>query len=177
MRTESGKERLNSYPAGDGAYTDIEILGGTHLENLDFGNYIIQYQEETAWAAGIPFNAGKNGSWGTYFTYSGMDEVSKKLMAGQHHEAGVVEVDRNGNELTITYRTTGDWVLTELHLSVQNTLNQIPQNKSKNPQIGHFEHKHSFESGVTVHTTTVNVAGMSDPIYIAAHAVVKRPVI
>ncbi len=166
-----------SYPAGDGTYTNIEILGGTHLEDLDFGNYIIQYQEETAWATGTPFNAGKNGSWATYFTYSGMDMISRKLMAGQHHEAGVVEVDRNGNELTVTYRTTGDWVLTELHLSVQNTLNQIPQNKSKNPQIGHFKHKHSFDSGVTVHTITVNVAGMSDPIYIAAHAVVKRPIL
>ena len=166
---------VQTYPAGDGFYDDIELLGGENQEDFNFGNKVIQYQFETAWAQGTPFTPGKNGSWAMYFTYSGSGEVQKDLLAGQHHEAGHVKVNRMGNTLYVTYHTTGDWMLTEVHLSVENTLGEIPQNKSKNPQIGHFEYKAMFDPEVNEHTFEVDVTGMSDPIYIAAHAVVKRP--
>jgi len=35
---------------------------------------------------------------------------SVSLVAGQHHEAGTVAIDVDGDALKVTYNTTDDWV-------------------------------------------------------------------
>ncbi len=47
----------------------------------------------------------------------------------------------------VTYHTTGVWELTELHLHMACDANDLPQNKSGNPQIGHFSYTAYPEPG------------------------------
>ncbi len=100
------------------------------------------------------------------------------LIAGQHYQAGTLEVCNDGDLLYITYRTTSGWRMIKTHLHVANSLEGIPQNQPGNPILGHFAYKMEWDyPGVSVYTETIALNGW-DPctvLYIAAHADVISP--
>ncbi|WP_114417868.1 hypothetical protein [Marinospirillum perlucidum] len=98
------------------------------------------------------------------------------LFAGQTLDAGEVCVDNTGEDLTVTFQTSGDWLLEETHLFIGSSLDEMPRTRSGNPQVGRFPFQTQLD-GVTSYTYTLplgdyGVAG--DTLVIAAHAVVYR---
>ena len=121
---------------------------------------------------------------------SGMGGVSAcrldtELIAGQDTTVGNVRVlhaHSVDNYMTITYETTGGWMLTETHVAVATSFDDIPQTKSGNPKIGKFQYSDPHPP-VTTYTYTINLDEYITPtgglylgtLYIAAHAVVEHP--
>lgn len=92
------------------------------------------------------------------------------LWAGQNIDVGTVTVLKDGNDLTVIYNTTGDWVLTETHLAVADLLEEIPQTKTGNPKPGKFPYSEEHDPAVTTYTYKVPLADLDALLYIAAHA-------
>lgn len=98
------------------------------------------------------------------------------LIAGQHHEIGTITIDVEGDILTLTYTTDGDWVLNATHLHITNCEeNGFPLTGANNPKIGHFEYASEHEDGTTQVTYTVNIGEITGELCFAAHAEVDGP--
>lgn len=107
------------------------------------------------------------------------------LLAGQTIVAGTVCSSIEGENLRVTYATTGGWSLHETHLWAGLNLATMPQTNSGNPKIGNFPFASGPLAGTTSYSVTIPLAtfGLSsamtqcDPrtAYIVSHAVVKRP--
>lgn len=106
-----------------------------------------------------------------------MDEPFRTdLIAGQHTKVGEVLVWNDANNLYVRYVTEGDWCISELHLYVAASLEDIPQ-KNGNPIPGHFDYSKSFSSCAQEETFTIPINPdwfNSCSLYIAAHAVVQN---
>ncbi len=112
---------------------------------------------------------------------------SQTLWAGQHIDAGTVDVEIAGDRLVVTYNTANGWSLDEVHLWVGLDTADMPQNNKGNPKIGHFPNSDSNLGGLTSLSYEFALAdlGISCPpdpdsdasdrqIYVAAHAVVSN---
>lgn len=98
------------------------------------------------------------------------------LIAGQHHVAGSVTVDIDGDNLIITYSTNGDWTLGTTHLSIGNCDEDwAPLNGGGNPQVGQFEYTEPFSSGPHEVVYVIPLEGLDDNYCFAAHAEVQGP--
>lgn len=98
------------------------------------------------------------------------------LIAGQHHEIGTVTIDVEGDILTVTYTTDGNWVLNATHLHITNCEEDgFPLTSANNPKIGHFEYASEHEDGTTQVTYTVNIGEITGELCFAAHAEVDGP--
>ncbi len=107
------------------------------------------------------------------------------LLAGQTTVAGSVCAVIDGDDLVLTYATTGDWRLHEAHLWAGLSILDMPQTNNGNPKIGLFPFNAGALAGLTSYSVRVPLStfGLSssmeacDPVtgYIVAHAVVKRP--
>ncbi|MHA2105912.1 MAG: hypothetical protein ACW981_21000 [Candidatus Hodarchaeales archaeon] len=105
--------------------------------------------------------------------------TESELIAGQHIEVGVVKITNDEDNIYAKYTTSGDWVITELHLHIADGLEGIPQTKSGNPKVGHFEFNFEFDTPVTEYNLTkaIDELGLTDEdVAIAAHAVVYNTV-
>jgi hypothetical protein len=71
------------------------------------------------------------------------------LYAGQTIDAGTVCSSVNGDNLDVTFTTTGGWELEEAHLWVGTKLSDMPQTKKGNPKIGNFPYNSGDISGST----------------------------
>ena len=60
------------------------------------------------------------------------------LYAGQHIDVGTVTVYNDQDDLFIRIETTGGWWMTESHVAVATSLEEIPQTRTGNPKVGHF---------------------------------------
>ncbi|MCO4763490.1 MAG: hypothetical protein KC502_18380 [Myxococcales bacterium] len=106
------------------------------------------------------------------------------LLAGQTIDVGTVCTAINGDNVDVTYSTTGGWGIYEAHLWAGTSLADMPQNKKGNPKIGNFPYNDSDLGGVTSHTISVPLSTFGldatmtscDPVtaFIASHAVVKK---
>jgi len=112
----------------------------------------------------------------------GCEDYTTDLIAGGGNpksamDAGQVTVSSDGESLEVTYQTEDGWEITETHLDIECSLDEIPQ-KNGNPIPGKFEYSNDFEPGVTEHTVTINLDDLccTDPI-IAAHAVVQKKIL
>lgn len=108
------------------------------------------------------------------------------LYAAQDWEVGVVKVNNCEDKIGVQYVlfdsvTDDGFAITEVHLDVAGSLDEIPQTKKKNPIPGEFEVNEAFPNGVAATEVYCfdREAGWDagDPLYIAAHAVVGRPAI
>ncbi|WP_248724520.1 hypothetical protein [Seonamhaeicola sp. ML3] len=98
------------------------------------------------------------------------------LIAGQHYEIGTVTIDVEGDILTVTYTTDGDWVLNATHLHITNCEeDDFPLTGANNPKIGHFEYASEHEDGTTQVIYTVNIGEITGELCFAAHAEVDGP--
>jgi len=101
------------------------------------------------------------------------------LKAGQTINAGSVCVTNDKTTLQVTYTTTGNWYLADLHLFVGQSLTEMPQTKTGNPKIGNFPYTiENVNSQSYTFTLPLGALGIFDPcakdnpaLYIAAHAV------
>lgn len=103
------------------------------------------------------------------------DSTGVNLIAGQYINVGNVIVKNNSDTLYVTYVTTGDWKISEIHLYV-GPESELPANKKGNPQVGHFPTQDNFYPMVTSVTYKFLLENLDDCFYVAAHAVVKKVV-
>jgi hypothetical protein len=94
------------------------------------------------------------------------------LIAGQNYIAGNVSVSIDGDDLIITYSSTGGWELNVTHLYV-GACSEIPQTGSGNPKIGHFPLSASHPPGTTEVIYTLDINTLPNCLCIAAHAEVS----
>jgi len=104
--------------------------------------------------------------------YCGEPHVST-LFAGQHMDAGTLTVGNDSEFVYVTYTTSGEWLLQEVHLYV-GSLGDMPLNKSGNPQIGRFPVKETFSSLSSSFSATFPIAMLDECFSVAAHAVVVK---
>lgn len=94
------------------------------------------------------------------------------LLAGQDIDVGTVTMELNGTTLTVTFQTDDDWYLSETHLEVVDDPDNFPTAGQNNPQVGQFSYGDTYGPGIQMDDFDVDVSGLSEPYYIAAHAVV-----
>jgi len=121
--------------------------------------------------------------------------VDTELIAGQHIDVGNVNILHGhsvDNYLTITYETTGGWMLTESHVAVACSFAGIPQTnankpeKTHNPKVGKFQYSDPHPP-VTSYAYTIYLDDYDcievnpdnnhyqGTLYIAIHGVVEHP--
>lgn len=100
------------------------------------------------------------------------------LYAGKTANAGSVCVDNDTEFLTVTYATTGDWWLDDLHLFVGTSLSQMPQTSVGNPKIGLFpytvEDERSQQYTFRIPLGDFKPWACGTTLYVAAHAALVR---
>jgi hypothetical protein len=106
--------------------------------------------------------------------------TSVTLYAGQHTDAGVVTVANDEDNLYVTYETTDGWLLSETHLAVATSLDDIPRTKNGNPKVGNFPYKTEHDPAVNEFTYTLNLDELGyeagTELYVATHAALIRVV-
>lgn len=106
-----------------------------------------------------------------------VDPQTIPLIAGQHISVGTVTVDSTPSHLSVSYQTTGGWVITETHLDVAVSYSGLNTTKKGNPIPGKFRYKTTHPTPVNTVTYNIDasqwVEGTS--LYLAAHAVVISP--
>jgi hypothetical protein len=106
--------------------------------------------------------------------YTADEPFKTDLLAGQHTVVGELLVWNDGDSLYIKYAATEPgWYLTETHLHVATSLDDIPQRKG-NPVPGQFDYKAKHDSGVTgyIYVIELNDWGSGTELFIATQAVV-----
>ena len=78
----------------------------------------------------------------------------------------------------MVFETANGWMLSETHVHVGNSIEDIPQTRQGNPKVGNFAYKSTHDPVVDNYTLTLPLAdlGLSedDSIVVAAHAVVVK---
>ncbi len=98
------------------------------------------------------------------------------LYGGQVIDVGTVTIRNDETSLYVTYSAAGSWGLTETHLSVATSLDDIPQTKSGNPIPGKFQYKTAYDPAITEFTYVIDSGEWAEEgieLFIAAHAVVE----
>ncbi|MHA1491435.1 MAG: hypothetical protein ACTSRI_17505 [Promethearchaeota archaeon] len=117
---------------------------------------------------------------------SGLVSVSAvwtDLYAGRDQKiTGDVHVWRSGGQLNVRYTTESGWTLSETHLAVATSFEDIPQTKKGNPKIGRFPYSSDHPEGTETYTYVINLYDYfpdgdwsGNTLYFAAHAVVSHP--
>lgn len=99
------------------------------------------------------------------------------LLAGQTTPVGEVTVTPVGDgSFDVCYSTSGDWVITELHLAAGCNFSEIETNRACNPQIGLFDKVIEGLGSTNYQCENVFPECTSDcGVFFAAHAVVYNP--
>jgi hypothetical protein len=109
--------------------------------------------------------------------YCGTPDVVT-LWAGQTIDAGTVTVSNDEFNLYVTFTTANDWLLSETHLHVADSLAEVPQTKKGNPKIGNFAYQTTHDPYATEHTYTIAKDNLSlddnNSVVVAAHASVVQ---
>jgi len=100
------------------------------------------------------------------------------LYAGQFIDAGFVTVSNDAQTLSVEIQTAPGWFMTESHVAVAHTLEDLPQTGSGNPQVGHFDFAAVHNPRVATYTYLIDIAEygyqLGDPLVVAVHAAVVR---
>jgi hypothetical protein len=110
------------------------------------------------------------------FAYTEENPFVADLIAGQNFDAGDVLVWNDAENLYVKYDLDSDWCLTEYHLHVATSLNEIPQTKKGNPKPGHFEYKEEYDACIVDPVLIEIPLVAAESFDIAAHAVVVHPI-
>jgi hypothetical protein len=128
-------------------------------------------------ATSIPFVA----QAGLQVSYTPDGAVCQRMLAGQFIEAGEVCVEVVGDFMTVTYKTSNGWELSEAQLWTGLNLALMPVGKQGNPQIGNFTYKSGDITGTTnypfyVPLNELSAGSLCDLTgYLAAHAALRKP--
>lgn len=102
-------------------------------------------------------------------TICGTEIKKVKFLAGQHIEAGSVEVSNDMNNLYISINTKDKWFFGATHIYVGSKDN-MPVNGGGNPKIGNFPYKSSHDPLVQSYLLTIPLAQLDPCFIIAVHA-------
>lgn len=100
------------------------------------------------------------------------------MMAGQTTNVGGIYMWSDTNNTYVKYQISGDgWCISETHLSVADTIEDIPQTQvkkgtAKNPIPGQFQYSAAHNPCISSYTYTLPL--IASPKAIAAHAVVQK---
>ena len=152
------------------AWTDTITIQGT----VTTGTW---EENETAWARmnddpeDFTYDFPGN-NWATYIIYNETQETFY-LYAGQEYRVGELIVWKDTTHLFVKYDLDDGYTMSESHLHVATSLEDIPQNGG-GPIPGQFDHKEDHDPRVTEYTYQINWDDDWDgkDLYIAAHAVV-----
>ena len=103
-------------------------------------------------------------------------DLHADLFAGKDTKVGEVIVTLNGASLKVEFNAIDGWAFSETHLSVTNSLEEVPSTEGANPMIGLFKYHATHNPAVTEYIYDNIPAGNEGEIYILAHAEV-RPVL
>jgi len=96
------------------------------------------------------------------------------LWAGQHHNAGALSVSNDGDNLYVTFATSGGWLLQKTHLNVSSSLSGVPANRQGIPVPGQFAYSQSH-GHITTYTYSISLDNLNGDLFtIAAHAEVVK---
>jgi hypothetical protein len=118
---------------------------------------------------------------GLQVSYSPDGGACQRMLAGQFTEAGEVCVKVEGDFMTVTYKTSNGWELSEAQLWAGLNLALMPVGKQGNPQIGNFPYKSGDITGATnypfyVPLNELSAGELCDLTgYLAAHAALRKP--
>jgi len=117
------------------------------------------------------------GDFNPYGTINICDyDTTVDLIAGQNINVGEVKIWNDGDTLFVKYLINEPgWVIILTHLHITDDWTDIPQ-KNGNPIPGKFMYKKIHIPGVNEYTYTIDFTDLrgSDPLYVAAHAIVKN---
>ena len=100
-------------------------------------------------------------------------DVIVDLIAGQFTDVGSVMVTHDGINIYVTYYIDEPgWCLKETHLHVASNFAGIPQTKSGNPKVGHFQFKSGHDCVQSYMYTVPIIWALGAEVVVAAHAVV-----
>jgi len=106
---------------------------------------------------------------------------SQILYAGQYIDTGTVSTQISGENLLITFETSGDWQLVETHLWVGENISDMPQTRKGNPKIGNFPYASGDITGNTFHVFTIPLESLNylcpdndKNFFVAAHAALQK---
>lgn len=104
------------------------------------------------------------------------DKFHTELFAGQHIDAGDINVTNSGEYLRIGVQTEGDWLIDTVHIYAG--LDPVPLNKGGNPAPGQFPYKTEYRDPVSRHIEMIPLADLGadcgDHLYIAVHCDVVK---
>jgi hypothetical protein len=101
--------------------------------------------------------------------HTAADPFVTNLTADQNITVGNVSVWNDADTLYVMFLTTGEWVINESHLAVENSSADIPQTGNGNPKPGKFAY--SNETPTQDYTYQIpNTWEVDEPVSIAAHA-------
>ena len=138
-----------------------------------------QEQSETSWAR--MYNnpndftyefPGHN--WATYIRNETTETpTTYYLYAAQQYLVGDISVNKNTTHLFIEFQLYDDYIMTELHVHISSSLEDIPL-ANGNPIPGLFDYKRNYNQGVTEYRYILEWMDSwnEQDLYIAAHAVV-----
>lgn len=118
---------------------------------------------------------------GLQVSYSPDGGTCQRMLAGQFIEAGEVCVQVEGDFMTVTYKTSNGWELSEAQLWAGLNLDLMPAGKQGNPQIGNFPYISDDITGATSYSFYVPLKELSTGElcdltgYLAAHASLRKP--
>lgn len=127
------------------------------------------WKDETAWAAGEPYNEGKGGNWALYTPYDGSSKTVN-LWAGQTMDAGDVTLEpvlTGGVKITVTLHSGWRFAPVSDNLKVQDYATP----PSGNPAPGQFDHKTTCSS--TSNTCSITVPANT---YYGIHVDVEKAI-
>ena len=100
------------------------------------------------------------------------------LIGGRNIGLGYIIVTNDDFSCCVEFVTTDGWVMTETHLAIGMSLEDIPQTRSGNPKVGNFPYHHYLDPADDSDEYCFNLADLGyepgDELYIAAHAVVQH---
>jgi hypothetical protein len=104
------------------------------------------------------------------------------LVAGRNLDVGTVCTSIVGDDLVVTYETTGDWTLHRAHLWIGTSLDDLPRTGSGRIRLQDFPYVTDALGDVTSHSFLVPLAALGgepavcdETFHLVAHAVVRRP--
>ncbi|MCK4303033.1 MAG: hypothetical protein KAY24_02205 [Candidatus Eisenbacteria sp.] len=97
------------------------------------------------------------------------------FLAGQTIDVGEVTVSNDEQSLCVEIGTTGGWVMTETHVAIALSVEELPQTGSGNPKIGQFALAADHDPPVASYDHCISLVAYQpgDMLFIAVHAAVE----
>ncbi len=101
--------------------------------------------------------------------------ASQDLIAGRNADAGDVVIANDDTFIYVIFMAEDGWTISETHVAVGNSVEELPQTRSGNPKVGRFPYAgtHNNETMVVYAIPRVSLNGR-ECYAIAAHAVVQN---